>query len=80
MGIGGECHCADGLHIQEDCFYPEVVHPVSGQVLEAGQSGELVLTSLTLEAMPFVRYRTGKRGYLDYSQCNCGRTMVRFKK
>jgi len=80
MGIGGECHYADGLHIQEDCFYPEVIQPMSGQVLPAGQVGELVLTSLTLEAMPLVRYRTGKWGYLDYSQCACGRTLVRFKK
>ena len=79
MGIGGECHCTDGLHIQEDCFYPEVVHPMSGQVLLVGQVGELVLTSLTLEAMPLVRYRTGKQGYLDDSQCGCGRTLVRFK-
>jgi len=80
MGIGGECHCADGLHIQEDCFYPEVVETMSGQVLPAGQVGELVLTSLTLEAMPLIRYRTGRRGYLDYSPCICGRTLVRLKK
>jgi len=80
MAIGGECHYADGLHIQEDCFYPEVVQPVSGQVLAVGEIGELVLTSLTLEAMPLVRYRTGKQGYLDYSQCDCGRRLVRFKK
>lgn len=80
MGIGGECHHADGLHIQEDCFYPEVVQPESGQVLPAGQAGELALTSLTLEAMPLVRYRTGRLGYLDYNQCACGRTLVRFKK
>lgn len=80
MGIGGECQYADGLHIQEDCFYPEIIQPVSGQTVPAGQIGELVLTSLTLEAMPLVRYRTGRLGYLDYSPCDCGRTLVRFKK
>lgn len=80
IGIGGECHCRDGIHIQEDCFYPEVIHAVNGQVLPAGQRGELVLTSLTLEAMPLIRYRTGMQGYLDGRQCACGRTLVRFKK
>lgn len=80
MGIGAECHEKDGLHIQEDCFYPEIIEPTSGQVLAAGGSGELVLTSLILEAMPLVRYRTGIHGYLDYSPCSCGRTLVRLKK
>lgn len=80
MGVGAECHVKDGVHIQEDCFYPEIIDPVSGQVLPAGQSGELVLTSLLLEAMPLVRYRTGICGYLDYSTCSCGRTLVRLKK
>ncbi|MBC8015945.1 MAG: phenylacetate--CoA ligase family protein [Sporomusaceae bacterium] len=80
MGIGGECHCRDGIHIQEDCFYPEVVDPANGQVLPAGQRGELVLTSLIMEAMPLIRYRTGIQGYLDGDQCACGRTLVRLKK
>lgn len=80
MGIGGECHCRDGIHIQEDCFYPEVVHPENGQVLPVGQRGELVLTSLIMEAMPLIRYRTGIQGFLDDCQCACGRTLVRLKK
>ena len=80
MGIGAECYVKDGLHIQEDCFYPEIIEPTTGEVLPVGQSGELVLTSLTLEAMPLVRYRTAVRGYLDSSPCACGRTLVRFKK
>jgi phenylacetate-CoA ligase len=80
MGIAGECHCGDGLHIQEDCFYPEIIHPASGQVLPMGEVGELVLTSLTLEAMPFVRYRTGIRCFLDDTPCTCGRTLTRMKK
>lgn len=80
MGVGGECYIQDGLHIQEDCFYPEIVEPTTGQPLALGQVGELVLTSLLLEAMPLVRYRTGMIGYLDDRPCRCGRTLVRFKK
>lgn len=80
MGIAGECHCGDGLHLQEDCFYPEIIHPESGQVLCMGQVGELVLTSLTLEAMPLIRYRTGILCSLDDTPCACGRTLIRMKK
>lgn len=79
MGIGAECHAKDGIHIQEDCFYPEIIDPATGRVLPAGETGELVLTSLMLEAMPLLRYRTGSRGFLDYNSCTCGRTLVRFK-
>lgn len=80
MAIAGECHCQEGLHIQEDCFYAEVVHPISGQVLSIGEVGELVLTSLTLEAMPLIRYSTGILCSLDDTPCACGRTLVRMKK
>ena len=48
----------DGLHIWEDHFYPEIVDPVTGEVLPDGEEGELVFTSLTKQAMPVVRYRT----------------------
>jgi phenylacetate-CoA ligase len=58
-GVSSECiESKDGLHIWEDHFYPEVVDPVTGEVLPDGQRGELVLTSLTKEALPIVRYRT----------------------
>lgn len=58
-GVAQECvETKDGLHIWEDHFYPEVVDPVTGEVLPDGEHGELVLTSLTKEAMPVVRYRT----------------------
>lgn len=80
MGIGGECHCLNGLHLQEDCFYPEIIEPLSGETLPVGERGELVLTSLTLEAMPIIRYRTGIQGCLDDGGCPCGRTLIRFKK
>ncbi|MFJ9663335.1 phenylacetate--CoA ligase PaaK [Streptomyces sp. NPDC101219] len=58
-GVAQECvETKDGLHIWEDHFYPEVVDPVTGEVLPDGERGELVFTSLTKEAMPVVRYRT----------------------
>ena len=59
-GVAGECvETKDGLHIWEDHFYPEIVDPATGAVLPAGALGEIVFTSLTKEAMPVVRYRTG---------------------
>jgi phenylacetate-CoA ligase len=58
-GVAGECvETKDGLHVWEDHFYPEVIDPVSGEVLPDGDEGELVLTSLTKQAMPVIRYRT----------------------
>ena len=58
-GVAQECvETKDGLHVWEDHFYPEIVDPVSGEVLPDGEVGELVLTSLTKQAMPVVRYRT----------------------
>ncbi|MBV9905923.1 MAG: phenylacetate--CoA ligase [Hyphomicrobiales bacterium] len=59
-GVAGECvETKDGLHIWEDHFYPEIIDPVTGAVLADGEKGEIVFTSLTKEAMPVVRYRTG---------------------
>jgi phenylacetate-CoA ligase len=58
-GVANECvETKDGLHIWEDHFYPEVINPVTGEVLPDGEKGELVFTSLTKEAMPVIRYRT----------------------
>jgi len=58
-GVANECvETKDGLHVWEDHFYPEVIDPVTGEVLPDGEHGELVFTSLTKEAMPIVRYRT----------------------
>ncbi|MGW4290390.1 phenylacetate--CoA ligase PaaK [Streptomyces sp. NPDC004673] len=58
-GVAQECvETKDGLHVWEDHFYPEVVDPITGEVLPEGERGELVFTSLTKEAMPIVRYRT----------------------
>jgi phenylacetate-CoA ligase len=58
-GVAQECvETKDGLHVWEDHFYPEVIDPITGEVLPEGEEGELVLTSLTKEAMPVIRYRT----------------------
>ncbi|NUB93150.1 phenylacetate--CoA ligase [Haloterrigena sp. SYSU A558-1] len=77
-GVAVECHEAqDGMHVWEDHFYPEVVDPRTGEVLPEGAEGELVLTSLTKEALPVLRYRTGDLTTLTTDECDCGRTMVR---
>lgn len=77
-GVSCECHEAqDGLHIWEDHFYPEVIDPHTKEPVEEGEEGELVLTTLTKEALPVFRYRTGDLTTLNYDECACGRTMVR---
>ncbi|MFP8889281.1 phenylacetate--CoA ligase PaaK [Natrialbaceae archaeon A-CW2] len=77
-GVSVECaHAQDGLHIWEDHFYPEIVDPDTGEPLEEGERGELVLTTLSKEALPVLRYRTGDITRLYYDECECGRTMVR---
>lgn len=76
-GISGECEYRDGLHINEDHFYPEIIDPDRGEILEEGEEGELVLTSITKEGMPLLRYRTHDITSLIYEPCRCGRTNVR---
>ncbi|NHN40850.1 phenylacetate--CoA ligase [Halorubellus sp. JP-L1] len=77
-GVSIECEEAqNGLHVWEDHFYPEVVDPDTGEVLPEGEEGELVLTSLTKQAFPMIRYRTGDMTSLNYDECECGRTVVR---
>jgi len=79
-GIAGECLCKNGMHIFEDAFLPEIIDPGTGATLPPGQVGELVLTTLAKEAFPMIRFRTGDLTSLDYSPCDCGRTLVRMKK
>ncbi|SFB67729.1 phenylacetate-CoA ligase [Halobiforma haloterrestris] len=77
-GVAAECREAqDGMHIHEDHFYPEVIDPGTGEPLPEGEEGELVLTSLSKEALPVLRYRTGDLTTLTYEECECGRTTVR---
>lgn len=79
-GVAGECQCGEGLHINEDHFYPEIINPETGEVLGYGETGELVLTSLTREAFPMIRYRTRDITMLIDEPCSCGRSTVRMKK
>ncbi|HEY8394917.1 MAG TPA: phenylacetate--CoA ligase [Thermaerobacter sp.] len=80
-GVANECREAkDGLHINEDHFLPEVIDPASGDPLPPGEYGELVFTSLTKEAFPVIRYRTGDIAALYPEPCPCGRTLVRMSR
>ena len=79
-GVGVECRHHDGLHIFDDHFFIEVVEPESGRPLPAGEEGELVLTSLTREASPVVRYRTRDRTVLIDEPCPCGSPYPRIAK
>ncbi|MGE5532157.1 MAG: phenylacetate--CoA ligase family protein [Bacteroidota bacterium] len=79
-GVAAECFQHQGLHINEDHFYPEVIDPESGNRLADGEIGELVFTCLTREAMPLLRYRTRDRTALTGETCPCGRTSVRMQR
>ncbi|MDD5455927.1 MAG: phenylacetate--CoA ligase [Candidatus Margulisbacteria bacterium] len=73
-GVASECDKQDGLHIYEDHFYPEIINPTTGEVLKDGEKGELVITTLTKEGTPILRYRTRDITYLMPKLCSCGRT------
>ena len=79
-GVATECPCKNGLHIQEDHFIPEIIDPVTEEVLPCGSKGELVFTTITKEGLPLIRYRTRDISCLDYETCECGRTLVRMSK
>ncbi|MBT2688203.1 AMP-binding protein [Bacillus sp. ISL-47] len=80
-GVSMECHEAqDGLHIAEDHFFAEVIDPVKMKPLPNGEEGELVFTSLTKEAFPVIRYRTGDIASLSKEKCSCGRTTIRMSR
>lgn len=79
-GVAGECQYKCGMHIAEDAFIAEIIDPDTGEVLPSGSTGELVLTSLTKEAFPMIRYRTRDITSLIYEPCECGRTLFRMKK
>jgi phenylacetate-CoA ligase len=79
-GVASECLVQEGLHINEDHFYPEIIDPVSLEVLPEGEIGELVFTTITKEGLPLIRYRTRDLTRLRFDKCKCGRTMVRMEK
>ncbi len=79
-GVGNECRYKTGIHICDDHFYPEVINPHTGEVLPYGEIGELVITTLTREATPLIRYRTRDITSLIPGECTCGRTSMRMKR
>lgn len=79
-GVSVSCQYQDGLHISEDHFVPEIINPQTLEPMSPGETGELVFTTLTKEAMPLLRYRTRDLSSLNYATCDCGRTNVRMSK
>ncbi|OKY74782.1 MAG: phenylacetate--CoA ligase [Desulfobulbaceae bacterium DB1] len=83
IGPGVAIECAEeqkGLHVMEDHFLPEIVHPETFEPLPLGEKGELVFTTLTKEAFPVIRYRTKDFSRLITNPCACGRTFFRMEK
>ncbi len=78
-GVSGECleHC--GMHVNEDYFIPEIIDSITGEVLPAGEKGELVITCIKKEGLPLIRYRTKDVTRLFYEPCACGRTTCRME-
>jgi phenylacetate-CoA ligase len=79
-GVAHECDHKAGLHIFEDHFYPEIISPETLEPLPDGERGELVLTTLTREGMPMIRFRTRDITTLRREPCECGRTVVRMDR
>jgi phenylacetate-CoA ligase len=79
-GVSFECEERRGLHLNEDHFIAEVVDPATGALRAAGEEGELVLTTITKEGFPLIRYRTGDLTSLDDRPCPCGRTLARMAR
>ncbi len=79
-GVAMECSCQNGPHIFEDHFFPEIINPETGQPLPDGTEGELVLTTLSKQAMPMIRYRTRDITSLINTACPCGRTIRRINR
>jgi len=79
-GVAQECTYKDGLHIFSDVFFPEIIDPQTGDEAKPGQVGELVITTLTKQAIPLIRYRTRDLVSINYEKCRCGRTSPRISK
>ena len=78
-GVSGECESLEGMHINEDFFIPEIIDSETGEVLPAGEKGELVITCIKKEGIPLIRYRTKDVTRLFYEPCKCGRTFCRME-
>lgn len=82
MGPGVACDCEyhKGLHVHEDHFLPEIINPETLQPVAPGETGELVFTTITKEGIPLLRYRTRDLTSIDYTPCECGRTLARISR
>jgi phenylacetate-CoA ligase len=79
-GVAGECEVKNGLHINEDHFIFEIIDPETLNYSKPGEEGELVITTITKEGFPLIRYRTGNLTSLIEKECSCGRTFRKIKK
>ncbi len=79
-GVAVECEHKDGMHVWEDHFLAEIIDPKTGEPLPYGKEGELVITTLTKEAQPVIRFRTRDITSLNVETCKCGRTMARINR
>ncbi len=79
-GVAMECQAQAGPHIFEDFFYPEIINPRTGELCTDGEEGELVLTTLSKQAMPMIRYRTRDITSLASERCECGRALRRIRR
>ncbi|KAF5089560.1 Phenylacetate-coenzyme A ligase [anaerobic digester metagenome] len=79
-GVAIECECQEGLHVWEDHFIPEIIDPNTLEVLPYGEQGELVITTITKEGIPILRYRTRDITRIIAEPCSCGRTHLRINR
>lgn len=79
-GVSFDCECQNGLHVNEDHFYLEIVDPKTGKPLPDGEAGEVVFTCITKEALPLLRYNTHDISSITRGRCGCGRTLVRMSR
>ena len=79
-GVAFECEGQYGMHVNEDLWYPEIIDPATGKVLPDGEKGELVITTITKEGTPLIRYRTRDITFIIKEKCGCGRTTRRIHR
>ena len=79
-GVACECEMQEGLHFNEDHFYPEIIDPETLEQVPFGENGELVITTLTKEGIPIIRYRTRDITSFKTEKCKCGRTLIRMNR
>jgi len=79
-GVAGECLYQTGMHLNEDHFIFEVVDPKTGENLQSGEVGELIITTVTKEAFPLIRFRTGDLCSMQSEPCQCGRSLARMSR